>query len=161
MIMSRYKEGEFIFRQGDDATALFIVKSGEVEVIKDGNPLGIVPPGSYFGENALLEASKAKRSASIIAKNEVLVLSVDRQLLMDIYGKDVSSICLNNKIRNMLEESQVFKQFSRTQSERIINHLKLQYAEEQQVIIEQGKPYEHIVLIVEGSITEEVNVYTV
>lgn len=156
--MSRYKEGEVIFRQGDDATALFIVKSGEVEVIKDGNPLGIVPAGSYFGENALLEASKAKRSASIIAKNEVLVLSVDRQLLMDIYGKDVSSICLNNKIRNMLEASEVFKLFTRTQNERIINHLIVHYAEEHQVIIEQGKQYEHIVLIVEGEVCEEVDV---
>lgn len=35
MLLERYSNGVPIVSQGDDATAMFIVKSGRVEVVKD------------------------------------------------------------------------------------------------------------------------------
>lgn len=114
MIMSHYNPGDVIFSQGDDANSLFIVKKGEVEVIKDGDFVAVMSDGSYFGESSLLEKSQAKRNATIAARTDVVCLSLGRDLLLSIFGQDVSSISLTNQARKTIAESSVMKGFTKT-----------------------------------------------
>jgi len=57
--------GERIIRAGDTADALYLISKGEVEVSVDGNRIGTMGPGQYFGEIALL--SGGRRSADVTA----------------------------------------------------------------------------------------------
>ena len=75
-----YHEGDMIIREGDRDNRLFIIVSGEVEVIKDlggknQRNLKNFGPYSYFGEMALID--ELVRSASVIAKKDTRVLSLD------------------------------------------------------------------------------------
>lgn len=75
-----YHEGDVIIREGDRDNRLFIIVSGEVEVIKDlggknQRHLNAFGPYSYFGEMALID--ELVRSASVIAKKDTRVLSLD------------------------------------------------------------------------------------
>lgn len=154
MIMSHYRSGEVIFSQGDDANALFIVKQGIVDVIKDLETIASVAEGAFFGENALLESTKAKRSATIAARTDVVCLSLPRQLLMEIFGQDVQSISLTNFARAALRKSPIFSKFTRTQQERIYNEMKITSIEQGVNLFEKNQDYFKVILFLEGSLEE-------
>jgi CRP/FNR family transcriptional regulator, cyclic AMP receptor protein len=63
-----YRPDEEIVRQGSNGTALYIVLSGDARVERDGERLGAVRTGDFFGELALIE--EHPRSASVIAETE-------------------------------------------------------------------------------------------
>lgn len=154
MIMSHYRSGEVIFSQGDDANALFIVKKGVIDVIKDFETIASVAEGAFFGENALLESTKAKRSATIAARTDVVCLSLPRQLLIEIFGQDVQSISLTNFARAALRHSPILSKFTRTQRERIINDMKITNIEAGESLFEKDQDYFKIILLLEGSLVQ-------
>ena len=74
-----YKKGEIIVREGARDGRLFVIISGEVEVIKglgsgDEKPLRVLRSDNYFGEMALIDDHV--RTASVMAKEETKVLSL-------------------------------------------------------------------------------------
>lgn len=72
-----FHAGEIIIREGDPDKTLFMIVSGEVEVIKglggkNEIRMATLGPLSYFGEMALID--DLVRSASVVAKQETEVL---------------------------------------------------------------------------------------
>ncbi|MGH2358789.1 MAG: cyclic nucleotide-binding domain-containing protein [Candidatus Limnocylindria bacterium] len=64
-----YAAGETIVQQGTTGTALYIILSGTARVEKaDGERLGELRAGDFFGELALIE--EHPRSASVMADSE-------------------------------------------------------------------------------------------
>lgn len=79
-----YKSGETIVRQGDIGECMYIIQSGQVEVIRESDgkdvKLAELGKGEFFGEMALFE--KGVRSATVRPLGEVRVLSVDKRLFL-------------------------------------------------------------------------------
>ena len=79
-----YAPGEPIVRQGDMGDCMYVVQSGEVEVVQgttDGDqPLAVLKAGEFFGEMSLFEHEA--RSATVRARGEARVLKVDKRTLM-------------------------------------------------------------------------------
>lgn len=76
-----FREGDVIIKEGDRDGRLFIVLSGQAEVIKSlgsksERHLATLGPRSYFGEMALID--NFVRSASVVAKGDTQVLSLDQ-----------------------------------------------------------------------------------
>ena len=73
--------GEWLFRQGDAGDALFIVRSGRLEVVVDDGGAGVVVShlarGDVFGELAVV--SGGPRNASIRAVRDTELLRVGRE----------------------------------------------------------------------------------
>ncbi|MGE0028099.1 MAG: FAD-dependent oxidoreductase [Thermoleophilia bacterium] len=75
---AHYEPGEVVFEEGDSGDSLFMILSGDVEVVKrfDDGPavVGALGAGEYFGEMALL--GRRPRSATVRARTalDVLVL---------------------------------------------------------------------------------------
>lgn len=55
VVPSTCMKGQVIFEQGQIGTEMYCVIKGEVEVIQDGEQLGFLPEGSFFGESALID----------------------------------------------------------------------------------------------------------
>ena len=53
--------------EGSDDTTLYVVESGELEVIHRGVRLGRIPTGEGFGEIAFIEGTDRPRVASVQA----------------------------------------------------------------------------------------------
>jgi CRP/FNR family transcriptional regulator, cyclic AMP receptor protein len=75
-----YKAGDVIFREGDPAEELFIVKSGSVEIRLGNRLLGTVSERGIFGEMALID--RGPRSATVVAATDAVIVPVgEKQFL--------------------------------------------------------------------------------
>ena len=72
-----YNAGDVIFREGDPAEELFIVKSGKVEVRLGNRVLDTLPELGIFGEMALIDRSP--RSATVVAATDATIVPVDEK----------------------------------------------------------------------------------
>ena len=61
----RFDAGERIFLEQDSGTAMYVVRSGAVDVITFGKVLERIGPGGVFGEMALID--DAPRAAAALA----------------------------------------------------------------------------------------------
>ncbi|MGA2818114.1 MAG: cyclic nucleotide-binding domain-containing protein [Xanthobacteraceae bacterium] len=76
-----FKAGEFIFREGDPAEELFVVKTGTVEIRLGNRLLDTLPERSIFGEMALID--HGPRSATAVAATDATVVPVgEKQFLL-------------------------------------------------------------------------------
>jgi CRP-like cAMP-binding protein/Zn-dependent protease len=69
--------GDAMVEQGGVGDAFFAVRSGQVDVVRDGSVIGSQGPGSHFGEIALLR--DVPRTASVVAKTPVRAFRLDRE----------------------------------------------------------------------------------
>jgi sigma-B regulation protein RsbU (phosphoserine phosphatase) len=81
------KSGEILFREGDPGEHMYIVMSGDLEILMAPNTdneliLNRVPQGEYIGEMSLVTG--APRTASVRAHGDVVLLSMSRTQLMDL-----------------------------------------------------------------------------
>ncbi len=83
------KQGESLFRVGDEGDALYVVTLGEVDILLPTGKhhhkrLAKCGPGSFFGEIALLEPGP--RAASAVAVRDASLLELDRVSLERLVG---------------------------------------------------------------------------
>ncbi len=81
------KAGEILFREGEAGEHMYIVVSGDLEILMAPNTdneliLNRVPQGEYIGEMSLITG--APRTASVRAHGDVVLLSMSRSQLMDL-----------------------------------------------------------------------------
>ena len=72
-----YKAGDIIFREGDPATELFIIKEGRVDILSGNRLLDGIDGHGIFGEMALIDA--APRSATAVAASDVTVVPISEK----------------------------------------------------------------------------------
>lgn len=79
-----FRDGEMIVRQGEAGDCMFVIQSGEVEVLRrDGAQefcLATLRSGDFFGEMALFE--REVRSASVRAVGDVWVLTLEKKTFL-------------------------------------------------------------------------------
>lgn len=81
-----FEAGDTIVREGDHASAAFIIHSGRCEVRKDGRVLRVMGPGEVFGETAILSAGP--RTASVVA----IEPTVCQVITADVFEAEVDSM---------------------------------------------------------------------
>jgi CRP/FNR family cyclic AMP-dependent transcriptional regulator len=92
-----YSSGQAVFNYGDPGHAMFIVRSGEVEIyVKNDQGEKIVletsKPGDIFGEISLLDGGT--RTAWVVALGEVELLRLDREHF-EVYVRECTPAALN------------------------------------------------------------------
>jgi CRP/FNR family transcriptional regulator, cyclic AMP receptor protein len=69
-----FREGEWIIRQGDAHSAVYVIVDGEVAVVIDDEDRRVLSKGSFFGEVSVLLGEPA--SASIVTRTPLSCLVV-------------------------------------------------------------------------------------
>lgn len=80
-----FKSGETIFREGDAADCLFVVKEGAVDITLGNRLLKPLGAGEIFGEMALIDGSP--RSANALARTDVTLIPVDEKQFVFLVGQ--------------------------------------------------------------------------
>jgi serine/threonine-protein kinase len=83
--MLTFQPGQTIIEEGATENAFYLLALGSAEVRKGGKPLHTLDKGDAFGEIGFLTA--AKRTASVVATSQALVLKVNA-FLMDQLSQD-------------------------------------------------------------------------
>ena len=90
----QFPAGKVLAREGELGREFFVVIAGKVEAVRNGVSIGVLGPGSFFGEMALLERQPRVATVHAVEPTELLVLttqgfgtvvdqmpSVDRKML--------------------------------------------------------------------------------
>lgn len=67
-------EGTTLIKEGGFANELMAIEDGEVEILRDGEPVAKLGNGEIFGEAGLLE--KSRRNASAVATKPTKVIVI-------------------------------------------------------------------------------------
>ena len=84
-----FPAGSVVYKQGDTGSDMFIIESGQIDIIQTGNDevTDSFGPGDFFGEMALLEDQP--RHVTAVAKNASRVLRVERAAFADVLRQNV------------------------------------------------------------------------
>ncbi|MEI8001351.1 MAG: cyclic nucleotide-binding domain-containing protein [Actinomycetes bacterium] len=74
--------GERLMRQGASGYSFFVVLSGEAEVSRDAEPVARLVMGDFFGEGAVLDATR--RNATVTAVTDMVVA--------EMFGADMAKL---------------------------------------------------------------------
>ena len=85
---AHYEPGDFIIKQGEPPANFYVIEQGEVEIVRSspehpaGEIIATLGPGSFFGEQALV--NNQPRSASVRARSVVEVVVMGRHVFTSI-----------------------------------------------------------------------------
>jgi small-conductance mechanosensitive channel/CRP-like cAMP-binding protein len=114
MQRKRYAAKEFIVKQDEEGSSLFIVEEGLVNIlVRDAEGFNKwvdhIHPGGFFGEIALLTGEP--RTASVQAETEVICYEIDKEVLAPIFQESpellekISAVMATRKIRLQMIET--------------------------------------------------------
>lgn len=87
-----YSEGQFIVRQGQIGTGLYIVVDGSVKVLRGSDELATLGPGEFFGELSVID--QEPRNASVQAATQTRCLALASWELLQLLQSD-QTLALN------------------------------------------------------------------
>lgn len=134
------KAGESIIQQGDDGDNFYVVESGTLtctKKFKADEPeifLKEYVPGESFGELALLY--NAPRAATIVAKTDVTLWSLDRNTFNNIIKSAVQK--KRDKYDHFLDNVQILKCMEKQERTKLADAFKEEWYEEGDYIIKEG-----------------------
>lgn len=85
-----FRAGEVVFEEGSDGRQMYVVNTGQVNVLRCSNGrqvrIGTLGPGDIFGEMALVDDQP--RSATVVAAGEnTRILEIDQALFTYLVGQ--------------------------------------------------------------------------
>jgi len=93
MIKQSYREGEFVFKEGDPSGFVCRIVSGEVEILKEVDNqsvvLGSVKAGEFVGEMGMIEGKT--RNATVRTKTEVSANLMNKEEFLRLMSEDTGS----------------------------------------------------------------------
>jgi putative methionine-R-sulfoxide reductase with GAF domain len=106
-----YRDGEVVFREGDEGGAMFVIQEGRVRVSRSTErgevSIATLGPGDIFGEVALFE--EGVHSATVTVLGEARILTVDKARFFKGMCRDPSLAfnllkTMSDRIRNIDRE---------------------------------------------------------
>lgn len=78
--LTQYAPGEVIFAEGDPGDKMYVIRSGDVEILIDDRVLETLSAGGIFGEMALIDG--ASRAATARAKTACEVAPISEKTFL-------------------------------------------------------------------------------
>ncbi|MFZ0306230.1 MAG: cytochrome P450 [Terracidiphilus sp.] len=148
-----FRQGEIIIRQGDIATAFYIVERGIVSVSKDGKVVARLAPGQYFGEIGILQG--VPRTATVTADSPLVqVLELSREQFLDLVESsdlisgEIAALARKRTAHNSLRDA--LPGISADALERLFPEFSPQRLEARATVIREGDTADRFYVVVEG-----------
>ncbi|MBN2362418.1 MAG: cyclic nucleotide-binding domain-containing protein [Deltaproteobacteria bacterium] len=121
------KSGDTIYREGDGASALFLLESGRLEIYKQHNgrevALGELKSGEFFGDMSFIDMHP--RSMTVCASEPAVIWKLDYAALREIYVSDLK--CYTLVVMNIARE--MSRRLRRADRARVIDRMSAQLFE--------------------------------
>jgi diguanylate cyclase (GGDEF)-like protein len=92
-VRKAFRAGDILFRQGDAGDCMYLIESGHILLLFDGEkPLKRLAPGEFFGEIALLSMS-SRRTATAVVEADAELLLVGQSELLKLEEREPRVMC--------------------------------------------------------------------
>ena len=106
---ARLRADEWLFRQGDEGDAFYVVRSGRVEVVVEHATapvvINVLRSGAALGELSLLTG--ARRAASVRAVRDTELLRLDAARFTELMGEPAFAIALTRTLAALVQRGTV------------------------------------------------------
>jgi CRP-like cAMP-binding protein len=101
---AKFQPGEVIFSEGDKGDKMYVIRSGDVEVERDGKIVETLSGGGIFGEMALIDGSP--RAATARAKTACEVAPItEKTFLFLVHETPFFAIAVMRSLAGRLRRS--------------------------------------------------------
>ncbi|KAM3140588.1 hypothetical protein pb186bvf_007400 [Paramecium bursaria] len=149
MFYCTQKRGEYVFKQGDQASCFFVILKGQVEILTNDKQVNVLKDGGYFGEIALLY--NATRSASVRTLTDCNFWALDRGSFKKSVEDMMSKEYDDN--RRFIETVTFFSFMTAEQRDSIASALITTRFQPGQHIVNEGDQADSYYVIKEGEVS--------
>lgn len=83
-----FAEGDSLTSEGDEISAFFVILFGRASVHVRDNEVAVIHSGECIGESAFFAGEAASRSATVIARGEVIVAVIKKNDIEKLQGEN-------------------------------------------------------------------------
>ncbi|KAF0682462.1 Aste57867_25414 [Aphanomyces stellatus] len=142
--------GDIIVRKGEPGNVLYMIQSGTVVCTEIGALDDIeLHEGDYFGERALM--TDEPRAATVIAKTEVQVMALDRQVFISVLGP-LQELIKHNLMLRSVQSIPILRDLSDNQKQELIEKTPVQTFAAGANILTEGEFGNDFFILVSGSV---------
>jgi len=142
----KFDQADIIIRQTSDADNFYILTEGECDILIDGVVVNTYEALDYFGELALL--NECPRTASIVARNSVTVLVLDKVRFNELLAESIRQ--KRESYQSFLTNVPIFASASSYQLLRLADALVEVSFHDKHTIIREGDQPDHFYILIEG-----------
>ena len=110
LVKKNYRPKDVIYREGEPSTFIYIIKDGEVNIMKNGIIFKTAKKYQYFGEKRIYEGDK--RSMDAVAKTNCVIYKISNESFQNQIKKDIKDQFNFTLLRIAFSESIHFKSFN-------------------------------------------------
>ncbi|MCZ7669124.1 MAG: cyclic nucleotide-binding domain-containing protein [Chloroflexi bacterium] len=150
----RGRAGLTMARMGQEATAFYLVQSGEVGVFHEGEQLATIEAGGYLGTMALLDAGAYLATYKTLTP--VTALVIDRARFDPLLRADTtlaSQVSSGAQSRHLLKQMPLFSSLSPQQLAVIDARLVEKLVQAGEVVVQAGEARSHLFIVANGRLT--------
>ncbi|XP_053559205.1 cGMP-dependent protein kinase 2 [Bombina bombina] len=143
-----YSQGDYIIKQGEPGSHIFVLAEGKAEVFQQNKHLASIPTWTTFGELAILY--NCTRTASVKAISNVRTWALDREVFQNIMRKTAQA--RHEEHQNFLRSVSLLKNLPEDKLMKIADCLEVEYYEKGDYIIREGEEGSTFFIIARGKV---------
>jgi cGMP-dependent protein kinase 1 len=110
LIKEYFEPGDYIVKEGDISSCLFIIKEGEVSCSSKGLKFRTLKKGDNFGERSIL--LETPRTLDVIAETPCVIYSITVDTLKSMVGDRYKEVLFANFIKYTFQKSKYFNKIN-------------------------------------------------
>lgn len=153
----RFAQGERIIAQDTAGDCFYVIATGSVSVVKNGERIKTYHAGDYFGEGALVRDQK--RSADVMARSDVELLALDRHGFSYLFrGTDIPrrlerlTIARDQRSWQIVEKNSALRALSAGQKTQLQTFLESRATSAGDILWSEGDTARAAYLVEEGTV---------
>lgn len=147
--------GAVLFREGDSASAFYLIAEGEMELSSSLGFRRVFKEGDFFGEIALL--AKLPRTATLKTQTGAKLLEFSEETLREAFAKSrtlefqVFNFFEKRLFLNVAARTLLFEGFSASELEDIFEYMTPIHVPEGRVLVEEGAESDRFYFLIHGT----------
>ena len=154
LIQENYLKGQFICKEGELGSCMFIIKDGEVECLKGDKCIRILKKGDNFGQKALLE--DGIRSLDVKAKTDCKIYSISTEFFKNQFGENFREQLYYSFIITSFIVSKTFSNINKKIISKTLKYFSFRSLKNGELVYPKGqKINEKLCVVLEGNIVDK------
>ena len=149
-----YLKGQYICKEGELGSCMYIIKDGEVECLKGDKVIRSLKKGENFGQKALLE--DGIRSLDVRAKTDCKIYSISTEFFKNQFGENFRIQLYYNFITTSFMESKTFSDLNTKIISKTFKYFTFRSLKNNELVYPKGqKINEKLCVVLEGNIVDK------